>query len=69
MSLSPFNCEVEESVERTFMRRHFPTCQGNWKAALDSFCGEMDGRERQWELRRERERESEQAEGENILKT
>ena len=51
-------------VERTFMRRHFPTCQDNWKAALDSFCGEMDGRERQWELRRERE-ESEQAEGES----
>ena len=44
----------------------FPPCQGNWKAALDSFCGEMDGRERQWELRREREREeSEQAEGES----
>ena len=44
----------------------FPPCQGNWKAALDSFCGEMDGRERQWELRREREREeSEQVEGES----
>ena len=68
MSLSQFNREVEESVERMFMRRLFPPCQGNWKAALDSTCGEMDGREGQWELRSERERkreESEQLEGES----
>ena len=63
MLLSQCNREVEESAERTFIRRHFPPCQGNWMAALDSICGEVDKREGKWELRSERE-ESEQAEGE-----